>query len=203
MILQPSYSHHDIGLKPKPSCQGNPVVGCQKQLKLGQPNSIGLSIPKLKWTNGTWWVTRGVCCWTCFSIFVVWNWGGWKWWFLWALGVVPSFFGHWKAFSLTAGKNNKKSGWFDATWGNKIYYLPLFWLDNEDPKSYWNAIIYCIKEIWGSPIPASLYKNQPIRSSSSWLFIPGSWTQIRQTPQPPKAHISKDGAFRCTCRSCK
>lgn len=25
------------------------------------------------------------------------------------------FFSHWKAFSLTAGKNNKKSGWFDAT----------------------------------------------------------------------------------------
>ena len=27
----------------------------------------------------------------------------------------PSFLGHWKAFSLTAGKSNKKSGWFDAT----------------------------------------------------------------------------------------
>ena len=135
----------------------------QKQLKLGKPGSIGSSIPKLKWTNGTWWVTPGVCCWTFFSRFLFGGIeGGGSGGFCGFWVCCSFFFSHWKAFSLTAGKNNKNSGWFDATWGNKIlYYLPLYWLENEAPStmSYWNAIIYYIKEIWGSTIPSSLYKK--------------------------------------------
>ena len=76
IILQPSYSHHDIELETKTIMSRQPSRGLPKTARVGATKLHWLVNPKAEMDE--WYLVghSGVCCWTFFSFFVLWNWGG-------------------------------------------------------------------------------------------------------------------------------